>query len=82
MKYSYREVFIGANAKMYADWSRSSGIVAAVYETIRDSKKHPSPFTPDMWHPYMMRREKPAVPQVEPLEGLRMMYNLFSGGTK
>jgi hypothetical protein len=38
--------------KSRGDWGIASVILAAIYNTVRDAKKRPKPFTPKDFNPY------------------------------
>ena len=48
-----------AEGKLKCQWSQTSDIVAAVYNTVRDAKKRSKPFSGDDFNPTKRRGKRP-----------------------
>jgi len=56
------------------DWDQTSLIWSAIANTVRDSKRNPKPFLPDVVHP--LRKKK----QTKPVKSWDEMGRFFEGG--
>jgi hypothetical protein len=63
-----------AHAKRMHDWDQTSLIWSAIANTVRDSKRNPKPFLPDVVHP--LRQKK----QTKPVKSWDEMGRFFEGG--
>ena len=68
-------------AALNAEWCQTSEMIAAIYNTVRDPKKKPKPFTGDDFNPTLARKKRPKVG----IEALSVMMrgrrNGFPGAT-
>jgi len=59
-------------------WNHTAALLAQLANTVRDSKKKPSPFEPDDFHPVVIaRRRRPSPTGQEPKLPVSVLKSIF-----